>query len=81
MVIQYSATPSNLTQALIPDEGLISIGHLVRAFAEIDDLILLYICGLAEINESCVVVLLGRAPGAATLDMAETLTVSGRATI
>lgn len=44
----------------IPDETLAAIGRLIGAFAEIEDLVTLYICNLAEISQSKAIVLLGR---------------------
>jgi hypothetical protein len=47
-----------------------SIGRLVRAFAEIEDLINLFISRLANISESKTIVLLGRTPISRKLEIA-----------
>lgn len=53
---------SDLFPVEIDDETHKHIGRLIRAFAEIDDMVTLYICNLAEISESRAVILLGRTP-------------------
>jgi hypothetical protein len=60
MARNYSATPSKLKAAKLNQKILASIGSLIRAFAEIEDLITLFISNLAGISESKAVVLLGR---------------------
>ena len=66
----YSPKETKLTPAIIPQDALIAIARLVRAFAEIDDLINLYICCLAQITEGQAVVLLGRTPASTKLNTA-----------
>jgi|CXWL01.1.fsa_nt_gi hypothetical protein len=70
MPLAYSSKPSKLKPTTLSSDVLASIGRLVRAFAEIDDLITLYICNLAEISESRAVVLLGRTQASTKLDIA-----------
>ena len=54
----------------LPDSTLTDIGRLVRAFAEIEDLVFLYICLLAEISASRAVALLGRTALKRRIEMA-----------
>lgn len=70
MPIAYSPKHSKLIPAKLPVKVLTSIGRLVRAFAEIDDLITLYICNLAEVSESRAIVMLGRTQGSTRVDIA-----------
>jgi hypothetical protein len=56
----YSSTPSKLKRITLTPKTLESIGRLVRACAEIEDLITLHICDLASISETHAAVLLGR---------------------
>jgi len=56
----YSATGGPVTATKLSESTLTEIGRLVRAFAEIEDLITLYICNLAELSESRASILLGR---------------------
>ena len=68
-----SATESKLFPAKIPDEVYTAMGKIIRAFAEIEDLILLYLCRLAETPESVITLLLGRTPVSAKLKLAQYL--------
>ena len=69
----YSSTPTELQPTTIDDDTLLQIGKLVRATAEIEDLITLYICCLAEISASKAIVLLGRTAVTRRLEIAEYL--------
>lgn len=69
----FSAKEEDLTPVVLPDKLLTEIGRLIRAFAEIEDLVTLYICNLAEISESKALVLLGRAAITRRVEMAEYL--------
>jgi hypothetical protein len=73
MPVIYSSEPSNLKPATIDDATLLQIGKLIRATAEIEDLITLYICNLAEINASKAIILLGRTAVTRRLEIAEYL--------
>ncbi|PHS77723.1 MAG: hypothetical protein COB56_02035 [Robiginitomaculum sp.] len=56
----YSPTPSKTCPAVLDDETLLAIGEIITKFAEIENLINLYISGLAQLSESRTGVLLGR---------------------
>lgn len=73
MVRSYGDREETLKPAVLPDSVLTEIGRLIRAFAEIEDLINLYLCGLAQINESKALVLLGRTAITRRIEMAEYL--------
>jgi 7-cyano-7-deazaguanine synthase in queuosine biosynthesis len=69
----YASTHESLTPTQLPDNVLISIGRLVRACAEIEDLVTLYICTLTGISQSHAIVLLGRAQASRKLEIASYL--------
>jgi hypothetical protein len=69
----YSATPTNLHPAKLDDRALLAIGRLVRACAEMEDLVNLFICNLAGISESQMVVLMGRSAITRRVEIAEYL--------
>ena len=73
MVRFYGNKEEQLTATTLPTKVLADIGRLIRAFAEIEDLITLYICNLAEINQSRALILLGKAAITRRLEMAEYL--------
>lgn len=73
MAITYSAVERTLKPAKLGRQTLADIGQLVRAFAEIEDLVTLYICGLAEITESRALVLLGRSTISTKIEIAQYL--------
>lgn len=73
MVRFYGDKEERFTATKLPTKVLADIGRLIRAFAEIEDLITLYICQLAEINQSRALVLLGKAAITRRLDMAKYL--------
>ena len=73
MVKIYSSKSQELQPATIDDATLLQIGKLIRATAEIEDLVTLYICNLAEINASKAVILLGRTAVTRRLEIAEYL--------
>lgn len=56
----YPSEPAPVKPAILPDDVLLSIGKLVRACAEIEDILDLFISGLAGIDESKTGILLGR---------------------
>src|SRR6185312_6560503 len=60
-----------LSPAVLDDRALLAIGRLVRACADIEDHITLFICCLASISESQAVALLGRTPVSAKLSIAQ----------
>jgi hypothetical protein len=69
----YADKAEALTPAALPDETLTEIGRLVRAFADIEELVTLYICNLAEISQSRALVLLGKTALVRRLEIAEYL--------
>lgn len=73
MAKTYSSAPVSLKPTNLDGATLLNIGRLVRAFAEIEDLITMYICHLAEINESRGLVLLGKTNISKKLEIAEYL--------
>jgi hypothetical protein len=56
----YADGPHDVTPAVLDDQTLAEIGRLVRACAEIEDLVTFFICTLAEISETRATVLLGK---------------------
>jgi len=73
MAKTYGTEYEPLEACVIDDDTLQSIGRLVRAFAEIEDIITLYIIDLAEISEAKAIIMLGRMPITRRLDIAKTL--------
>lgn len=69
----YSSTGSKVEPAQLDDAALLAIGRLIRACAEIEDCVNLFICNLAEINESKLVVLLGKTAISKKIEIAEYL--------
>lgn len=62
MAKHYASEAEKLIPFTLKNKTLIAIGRLVRAFAEIEDLVKLFICNLAEISESRMIVIMGRTP-------------------
>lgn len=62
MKIPRANQPSKLSRTTISDETHADIGRLIRAFAEIDDMLTAHISDLAHTSESRGSVLLGRSP-------------------
>ncbi|HEX3810124.1 MAG TPA: hypothetical protein VHW02_10540 [Rhizomicrobium sp.] len=56
----YAPNKSNIKPVTVTDDVYMAIGKFVRAFAEIEDLIKLHICDLAQMRESEATVLLCR---------------------
>jgi hypothetical protein len=56
----YPSEKATVKPSELPDDIVLSIGKLVRACAEMEDILDLFICGLAEISESKATILLGR---------------------
>lgn len=74
----YGSTHETAAPIPLSDEVLLGIGRLVRAFAEIEELLTLFISALAKINQSQAVIMLSRAQLSRRLSMAEQLaTLSG----
>ena len=74
----YGATHVTTQPIVLGDDVLASVGRLIRAFAEIEEIITLFISALARINQSQAVIVLGRAQLARKIAMAEQLaTIAG----
>lgn len=71
--VVYGDKEVPLKPTKLPVKTLTAVGRLIRAFAEIEDMVTLYICNLAEINESRAVVLLGKTAITRRLEMAQYL--------
>lgn len=69
----YGHDRKELKQALLDDDTLAGIGRMVRAFAEFEELLTLFIGALAKLNQSQLVIILGRAALTRQMDMAENL--------
>ena len=69
----YGADHADLKPAKLDDPTLAAIGRLVRAFSEYEELVSLYIGALSRLNQSELVVLLGRTAVTRRLEMAEML--------
>lgn len=69
----YAHEPTEFVPGEIDDKVMLSIGKLIRAFAEIEDRIFVYLCLLAEVSETRGVVLFGSVPLQKKLEMAEYL--------
>jgi len=62
MVIQYSSEAVDVQPAELGDPEFAAIGRLIRACADIEDLVNLSIADLMLADETCVVVALGQTP-------------------
>jgi hypothetical protein len=69
----YSSEPSKLKRAKLTQPVLLAIGRLVRAMAEIEDMVDLFICNLADLSETKTTILLGRTAVTRRLEIAEAL--------
>jgi hypothetical protein len=69
----YGSEPVHLKKTRLTKPPLLAIGKLVRAMAEIEDMVDLHICNLAEISESKATILLGRTAVTRRLEIAEAL--------
>jgi len=67
----YSAKGSALRPYSLTKADYHGIGRLIRACAEIEDIINLFLCKLADIPEGASIVLLGKLPSSARLKMVE----------
>ena len=73
MARTYPTIAPDLKPGKLATSTLVSIGRLVRAFAEIEDIVDLFICNLTEMSESKVTVILGRSAMRKKLEIAEQL--------
>jgi hypothetical protein len=69
----YASRSVKLKAAILPAETLTAIGQLVRACAEIEDLVTLYISDLTSMDVGQTIVLLGRTASRNRLSVAEYL--------
>lgn len=69
----YSDTPASVKPCKLKQKELAYIGRVIRAVAEIEDLIGLFILRLSRMGESAAVVLLGRTQLSRKLEMARYL--------
>lgn len=69
----YGNKEVELKPATLAEPLLTAIGRLVRACAEIEDMVDLFIMNLAEVNESRMTILLGRTAITRRIEMAEAL--------
>lgn len=76
MPSRYSDTGSKIRPYTLTDRELLGIGRLIRACAEIEDIINLYLCELADLPEGAAIILLGRLPASARLKIIETFSVA-----
>lgn len=67
----YSPESTHIKPTKINKETLAAIGRLIRAFAEIEDLLTLHICNLTSVPEGRIIVLLGRTAMSKRLEIAE----------
>ncbi len=72
MYKQYSKDAPTLTSFALTADMHADIGRLIRACAEIEDLVALHLCQVAEIDESQSAVLLGRMPSSTRVSLAKT---------
>ncbi len=73
METTYSAESANLRPFELTDELYIAIGKIIRAFAEIEDVITLTISNFAQVSESQACVLLGKTALAGKINTARRL--------
>ena len=75
----YSPESTHIKPTKINKETLAARGRLIRAFAEIEDLLTLHICNLTSVPEGRIIVLLGRTAMSKRLEIAEYFaTTAGR---
>jgi hypothetical protein len=70
MGVSYGATKAKLKPTKLPKTVLTAMGTIVRAFAEIDDMVNLHICNMGEVKEGMATILLGRTPISGKLKIA-----------
>jgi len=74
--VRYASEPTNVKPYDLSDDELLGIGRLIRACAEIEDIINLHLYKLAEITEGAGVMLLGRMSTSARLKLMEAFSTS-----
>jgi hypothetical protein len=69
----YSSTATGITPHQLDSPALLAIGRIIRACAELEDLLSLHLCALADISEAQSLILLGKTPVSQRLRIAATL--------
>jgi hypothetical protein len=69
----YGHDHRELKPATLDEATLVAIGRLIRAFAEYEEILTLFIGALGKLNSSQLVILLGRTALTRKMDMAENL--------
>lgn len=64
---------SHFEDRQLDNDALLAIGRIVRACAELEDMLTLFICNLAEISEGKALIMLGRTPFSARSNIAHYL--------
>lgn len=70
MVMIFSSSPSSIKPYRITNATHNAMGRVVRAFAEIEDILTLHLCALANISEGQIMILLGKTPLSKKLEIA-----------
>ena len=70
MVMIFSSSTSSLKPRRISNATYNAMGRVVRAFAEIEDILTLHLCELSNISEGQVMILLGKTPLSKKLEIA-----------
>ena len=70
MANKKQPTESKLQNVPLDDQTLMEIGRLIRAVAEIEDIVTLYIASMVKTNEASILLLLGRTQISAKLEQA-----------
>lgn len=73
MATTYSAVPTNLKPFEMTDDLYLSVGKIIRAFAEIEDIVTLTVANFAQLSESRAWVLLGKSALASRISTARRL--------
>lgn len=66
----YAEENTNIEVANLPIEAMICIGRIIRAVAEIEDIVTLYLSALAKLSEGHAVILFGKEGYAKKVDFA-----------
>ena len=76
MVMIFSSSTSSLKPYRITNATYNAMGRVVRAFAEIEDILTLHLCALSNISEGQVLILLGATPLSKKLKIARQFAVA-----
>lgn len=69
----YAVQRAKLSPARLPSKTVTAVGRLIRACAELEDLVTLYLCGLARVEVGPGMALLGRSGMSGRLSVADYL--------